>query len=76
MTASTECRTCENVTLRTREKDGWLWRCSAYPVPDVEHFLGKGVRGRPPHLLCIEMNDGMCPHWTPRRSKEDPDGRE
>ena len=64
------CSTCDHVSPRTRDLDGWRWRCLAYPRADDPHFLGPGVRAREPHDRCADRNvDGECPKWTPRREK-------
>jgi hypothetical protein len=64
----TYCAACDHVTPRTRQLDGWRWRCAAYPVPDLEHYLGVGILAREPHGRCMEKNwQGQCVDWTPRR---------
>lgn len=64
---TTYCAACDNVTARTRSLDGWRWRCLMRPVPDIEHFLGAGVRATEPHGRCVEHNHGDCRDFTPRR---------
>lgn len=62
------CSTCDNVTARTRQLDGWRWRCLMFPVEDIEHFLGDGVRATEPHGRCLDKNrTGQCRDWTPFR---------
>jgi hypothetical protein len=63
----TYCIACDSVTPRTRPLDGWRWRCLMFPVPDIRHFLGDGVRASDPHGRCADKNFGQCPDWTPRR---------
>jgi hypothetical protein len=64
----TYCRDCDNVTARTRSLDGWRWRCLMYPVEDMHHFLGEGVRAMEPHGRCLDRNAfGRCDDFTPRR---------
>ncbi len=66
--APVTCATCDNVTARTRQLDGWRWRCAAFPVVDLEHFLGEGVRATEPHGRCLDKNrTGQCRDWTPLR---------
>ena len=50
------CSTCDNVTARTRSLDGWRWRCLMFPVEDIDHFLGEGVRATEPHGRCLDKN--------------------
>lgn len=65
---STYCVQCDNVTPRSRGLDGWRWRCLKFPVPDIPHYLGSGVRGTEPHGRCMEKNlGGNCPDFTPLR---------
>jgi hypothetical protein len=62
------CAACDNVTARSRSFDGWRWRCLMFPVPDIEHFLGDGIRATEPHGRCLEKNaTGQCRDFTPRR---------
>lgn len=64
----TYCRDCDNVTARSRGLDGWRWRCLMFPVPDAQHWLGEGVRGREPHGRCMDLNTvGRCASFTPTR---------
>jgi hypothetical protein len=64
----THCAACDNVTARTRQYDGWRWRCLMFPVPDIDHFLGAGIRATEPHGRCLEKNThGQCPDFTPIR---------
>lgn len=64
------CATCDNVTARTRQLDGWRWRCLMFPVPDMDHHLGPGIRATHPNGRCLDKNfDGRCPDWTPVKGK-------
>lgn len=66
------CVTCDRLAPETRKYDGWRWRCMAYPVPDIPHNLGPGIRGSHPWGRCLDKNyyGGRCPDWTPLRGKD------
>jgi hypothetical protein len=42
-----------------------------FPVVDLEHHLGNGVRATEPHGRCLEKNwTGQCRDWTPLRESK------